>query len=378
MTELLFLLLPVAAGYGYVMGKNNAKSQAHKESREIISEYSKGLKFLLDREEDQGLEHLIELLEVSADSVEHYLALAAMFRRRGELDRAIKIHELLLKQASLDDTDKQAIIYELAQDYVMAGMLDSAEQQLLALIPYKNKKALTQLFLLYQQTNEWEKGIALYLDCRKLFSTYQLKAAIAHFYCEHAYQTGDYSELTSVINIDSKVIRPLFELGLQSFNEQDYLKAIHYWRDLLSHSPKHSPLFLAQLRECYIKLNLETQYVELLENYCNKYGVLIKIHYCEALIKQNKIDQAIEFLTVSLKREPNIRGFSFLISLFTKSNGDTKFVLNQINELVQSYISTKSEFQCKHCGFESQALYWFCPSCKHWESITPNHGLDGF
>jgi lipopolysaccharide biosynthesis regulator YciM len=101
MIEMLFLLLPVAAAYGYVMGKNNANNEAQQHNREIIDEYSKSLKFLLDREEDQGLERLISLLEVSANSVEHYLTLATLFRRRGELDRAIKVHELLLKQSSL-------------------------------------------------------------------------------------------------------------------------------------------------------------------------------------------------------------------------------------------------------------------------------------
>ena len=89
MIELLFLLLPVAAAYGYVMGKNSAKNQALLANRKITSQYNKGLKFLLEREEAQGLEHLIEILEVSAESVEHYLTLASLFRKRGELDRAI-------------------------------------------------------------------------------------------------------------------------------------------------------------------------------------------------------------------------------------------------------------------------------------------------
>ena len=139
MIELLFLLLPVAAAYGYVMGKNSAKNQAHEQSRQITSQYSKGLKFLLDREEDQGLEHLIQLLEVSADSVEHYLTLATLFRKRGELDRAIKIHELLLNQPNLSDVNTESCRLELAKDYILAGLLDSAEEHLIVLVKNANK-----------------------------------------------------------------------------------------------------------------------------------------------------------------------------------------------------------------------------------------------
>lgn len=378
MIELLFLLLPVAAGYGYIMGKNNAKSQVQKQSREIINEYSKGLKFLLDREEDQGLEHLIELLEVTADSVEHYLTLAAMFRRRGELDRAIKIHELLLKQDALDQKDKDIINFELAQDYIMAGLLDSAEEKLLALIHSNNPNAVAKLILIYQQTNDWEKGITLYNNNAKIFSTTQLKAAVAHFYCERANEQNKIADVKKVSNIDTRVVRPLFELGHCAYLNDDYVKAINYWRDLLKQSPKHAPLFLEQLKHCYQSLSLEQQYFELLESQLNNSGVLLKIHYCQSLLVHNKKKQAIDFLTLSLKRQPNIRGFSYLLELLSGQGDQTLHTLEHINELVQSYIATKSEYQCKHCGFESHTMYWFCPSCKHWESVIPNHGLDGF
>ena len=162
MIELLFLLLPVAAGYGWIMGKNSAKNQAHQLNRQITSEYSKGLKFLLDREEDQGLEHLINLLEVAADSVEHYSTLATMFRRRGELDRAIKIHELLLKHPSLSEKEFATTRLELAEDYIMAGLLDSAEEHLVWLVKAGEPEALDPIITLYSQTREWEKGISIF------------------------------------------------------------------------------------------------------------------------------------------------------------------------------------------------------------------------
>jgi lipopolysaccharide biosynthesis regulator YciM len=378
MIELLFLLLPVAAGYGYIMGKNSARSKAHEQNRQITSEYSKGLKFLLDREEDQGLEHLINLLEVSADSVEHYLTLAIMFRRRGEFDRAIKIHELLLEQANLNPKVTTSILIELAQDYIMAGLLDCAEKHLLELVVRAEPKAIELLFDLYLQTKEWQKGISLYEQNGSLFAKHKLKVAVANFYCEQSIIIEKPKLMRKVLGLESGVIRPLYELGKAAFNREDYLKAISYWRDLLIQSPNYVPLFIDNLELCYYQLGLNDQYEALLEQEVSRGGVLIKIKYCRILVKNNRLDEAVKFLTKSLKKEPNIRGFSYLLELITSQNTDIKTIIHQVNELVQSYIATKSEFQCTHCGFNSHTIYWSCPSCKHWETIIPSRGLDGF
>ncbi|SFD09686.1 lipopolysaccharide assembly protein LapB [Pseudoalteromonas denitrificans] len=378
MVELLFLLLPVAAGYGYIMGKNSARSKAHEQNRQITSEYSKGLKFLLDREEDQGLEHLINLLEVSADSVEHYLTLAIMFRRRGEFDRAIKIHKLLLEQANLNSDTTTSILIELAQDYIMAGLLDCAEEHLLNLVERLNAKAIELLFDLYLQTKEWQKGISLYEKNGSLFSKHKLKVAVANFYCEQSILIEKPKLMRKVLGLESGVVRPLFELGKAAFLREDHVKAISYWRDLLMQTPNYTPLFLDDLEACYKNLGLCDQFETLLEQEVENGGVLIKIKYCRILVNNSRSSDAVKLLTKSLKKQPNIRGFSFLLEMITSQNQEIKIVIEQINELVQSYIATKTEFQCTQCGFSSHTLYWSCPSCKHWETIIPSRGLDGF
>lgn len=377
MIELLFLLLPVAAAYGYVMGKNSAKNQAHEHSRKITSEYSKGLKFLLDREEDQGLEHLIQLLEVSADSVEHYLTLATLFRKRGELDRAIKIHELLLKQPNLEQYIMDSCRLELAQDYIMAGLFDSAEQHLIVLIKNNNTSAITPMLGLYSQMSEWHKGVSMYEAHSDLFTKKSHSAAIANFYCEAAIadKTPKLMEKSSALK--HKTIRPLYELGLDAFEHGDYVKSIYYWRKLSCEFTFTTPLFIEKLEQSYNALNLMPQFYELVSELLDKGGVIIKIKYCQGLLQDNKQQEAIEFLTESLKRQPSIRGFSFLLQLLSNTNDNINDVLVEIDKLVTSYIDTKPEYQCRHCGFTSHKLYWLCPSCKNWESISPNQGVDG-
>ncbi|MEO2279309.1 lipopolysaccharide assembly protein LapB [Pseudoalteromonas pernae] len=378
MLELLFLLLPVAAGYGWIMGKNSAKNQAHIHSRKITAEYSKGLKFLLDREDDQGLEHLIQLLEVSADSVEHYLTLATLFRRRGELDRAIKIHELLLEHPNLNEDQLTDSRLELAQDYILAGLLDSAEEHLLILIKQKRKQALEPLIALYSQTREWQKGIALHHRYSHLFINRQQKIAIANFYCEAALSENKPELMPQALGVGEPSIRPLYELGHLAFKREDYVQAIHYWRDLILQFTSCSPLVLEQLSVSYRHLHLEHQFEHVLSELVESGGIGIKIHYSQYLVQDGKRKEAVEFITKSLKKQPNIRGFRFLLQLLAGQNEQLDEALNPIDKLIQSYIDTKPEYQCQHCGFQSHSHYWLCPSCRHWESMQPSRGLDGF
>jgi lipopolysaccharide biosynthesis regulator YciM len=378
MIEMLFLLLPVAAAYGYVMGKNNANNEAQQHNREIIDEYSKSLKFLLDREEDQGLERLISLLEVSANSVEHYLTLATLFRRRGELDRAIKVHELLLKQTSLSLEQKQHVLYELAQDYMMAGLLDRAEENLSYLLSLGNNKALPQLMLLYLQSNDWRKGIALFENNESAFDTQQLKKMIANFYCELTSQNKDFTPLNYLVELTHDLIRPKYILGENAFENEQYLDAINHWGSLLDKNAHLAPLFLDKLEQCYFKLNLHTNYFDFLSKHLESDNILINIHYCRYLMAQGKSQQAINKLKQCLRKQPTIRGFSFLITLISEQDDNTQLVLTEINKLVQDYIATKSLYQCNHCGFTSNKMYWFCPSCKHVETVLPISGVDGF
>ncbi|QTL34875.1 lipopolysaccharide assembly protein LapB [Pseudoalteromonas viridis] len=387
MIELLFLLLPVAAAYGYVMGKNSAKNQAHEQNRKITSEYSKGLKFLLDREEDQGLEHLIKLLEVSADSVEHYLILATLFRKRGELDRAIRIHELLLKQPSLDIQVIQSCKLALAEDYIMAGLLDSAEEHLVELVKADYEEALMPIIQLYSQTREWQKGVSMYESHADLFTEQVYCAAIANFYCEAALeyqasenQSPDHSTdyLERALKLPKTTIRPLYELGHDALGKEDNVKAIYYWRKLVSQFPCAIPLVLQDLQVCYQRLNIEHEFHALVNDLLKTSGVLVKIKHCEGLVEAGHTQQAVAYLTDSLKREPSIRGFSFLLKLLATKQDKFQSVLNEVDNLVSAYVATKPDYQCRNCGFTSHKLYWLCPSCKSWESILPSQGVDGY
>ncbi len=378
MLELLFLLLPIAAGYGWVMGKNSAKNQAHQQNRHITAEYSKGLKYLLDREEDQGLETLISLLEVSADSVEHYLTLASLFRRRGEIDRAIKVHELLLKHPNLDDAQRRLSQRELATDYISAGLLDSAEQQLVELIEARDTLAVEPLLNVYQQTREWEKGVALYDSHTALFDSKQKRITLANFCVELGKKQKSQAMLLKAHEIAPESTRAIYEQGALAFAQKEYDTAITVWLTLLKNHLDLAPLLYRDLNNSFEKLGRQQEFAELLAKLSEHTNLYLKFKYAEWLLEQAQHEAAHELVLSSLKRQPNIRGFASLLKILQSQHPGAADVINEINQLVSAYIRSKHEFQCQHCGFESHTLYWSCPSCKHWESLVPHQGLDGF
>jgi len=222
-----------------------------------------------------------------------------MFRRRGELDRAIKIHELLLKHPSLNEQQAAASRLELAEDYIMAGLLDGAEEHLVWLVKAGHEQALDPIITLYSQTREWEKGINMFEAHSELFVKEQHFKAIANFYSEAALSENKPQLMNKAISLNYKAVRPLYELGLSAYTSEDYVKAIYYWRELVCQFTLFAPLFIDQLAHSYKQLNLTHQFHDLLCDLLDKGGVLIKIKHCQALLEQGNTKQAFEFFTTA-------------------------------------------------------------------------------
>ncbi len=187
MLELLFLLLPVAAGYGWFMGRNSIKQKDQTAKQDLSIKYSKGLNYLLSNQQDKAIDHLIEALKVEDDTVEAHFAMANLFRRRGELDRALKVHEHLVRHASLPTKDKQQAIFELGKDFLSAGLYDRAEKMFNKSLKSKlyGTKSLTYLMQIYQSTKDWYQGIGLKKTIVKSKDK-KLLHILANFYCELA------------------------------------------------------------------------------------------------------------------------------------------------------------------------------------------------
>lgn len=189
MLELLFLLLPVAAAYGWYMGRRSAQQDKQQEANRLSREYVAGVNFLLSNQQDKAVDLFLEMLKEDTGTVEAHLTLGNLFRSRGEVDRAIRIHQSLMESASLSYEQRLLAIQQLGRDYMAAGLYDRAESMLLQLTDETDFRvgALQQLLQIYQLTSDWQKAIDTAERLVKLGKDRQ-RMEIAHFYCELALQ----------------------------------------------------------------------------------------------------------------------------------------------------------------------------------------------
>lgn len=235
MLQLLLLLLPLAAVSGWFFGYRHRKSSEDNLENNFISpEYFLGLNFLINEQPDKAVDVFVRMLEVNTDTVETHLALGNLFRRRGEVDRAIRIHQNLIARPQLDETQRMQAIFELAQDYLRAGVLDRAEKLFLELIKKGGEvsASLNSLINIYQQQKDWYQAISTAKKLEKL-SSVNMNTPIAHLYCELANQTRTkglhdkaHSYLKDALRHDKNCARANIILGKLFFESGKYQEAI--------------------------------------------------------------------------------------------------------------------------------------------------------
>jgi len=388
MLELLFLLLPVAMGYGWFMGRNSVKQNQHSAKQDLSIKYSTGLNYLLSNQQDKAIDYLIEALKVEDDTVEAHFAMANLFRRRGELDRALKIHEHLVRQKHLPSKAKEQAAFELGQDFLRAGLYDRAEKmfhRLLKSKPYGHK-SINYLMQIYQSTKDWQEGIELAKAIVKTKDK-RLLHSLANFYCELATQALENDEFIEVIELlenalkyDANSCRANWLLATIYENHQQYNEAAQCYRDIYHQDKEFFPDVIDKMQAVYLKLEDEAGFYQFIRKVYDETGATSAlIKYLEHVEQTSGASKAQEFILVALKRRPTIRGFKHFIKMQMLENGegDNHDNLDMIKELISEYLSVKHRYDCRNCGFNSSTHYWSCPSCHDWEQLKPVRGLEG-
>ena len=186
MFELLFLLLPVAVFYGYVMGSRQANKSQQSEKTRKIGFLTKGINYFLYRDKEKAVDEFIRYYDSDGEhSFEEGLALGTLLRERGDLEKAIRFHNNLLTTAKIEPVQRTAVLLELARDFMSSGLLDKAEDILRELISYNSaKKASVRLLVtLYEQEKEWQRAIDL-IDSFKQFADEGILKRQSEFYCD--------------------------------------------------------------------------------------------------------------------------------------------------------------------------------------------------
>ena len=387
MLELLFLLLPVAAAYGWYMGRRSAQQDKQQEANRLSREYVTGVNFLLSNQQDKAVDLFLDMLKEDATAFEAHLTLGNLFRSRGDVDRAIRIHQSLVESNSLDFEQRLLATQQLGRDYMAAGLYDRAEKMFKQLVDENDFKvgALKQLLAIYQLTSEWQQAIDTAEKLAKIDKSSQ-QTHIAHFYCELALQAMASDDLDKALSLlrkanasDNNCARVSIMLGRVWTAKGDHVKAI----DALKMVPEQDADMISEvlplIQEAYQQIAEPSQWRLFLEQCVAQHqGSMAELYLAEEIEQQQGLESAQHFLEAQLHSAPTLKGFHRLVNYYLDGteDGRAKESLAVLRDMVGEQLRLKPRYRCQKCGFTAHAIYWHCPSCKGWSTVKPMRGLD--
>jgi lipopolysaccharide biosynthesis regulator YciM len=321
------------------------------------------------------------VLEVNSDTVETHLALGNLFRRRGEVERAIRIHQNLIARPTLDKEQRSHALLELGQDYLKAGLFDRAENLFLELAEIRahSEQALKLLLHIYQQEKEWEKAISI---TRKLAraSGKNLDEMIAHFYCEladHDYARKNYSaareHLKRAFAADDKCVRASMLLGDIAAQEGKYREAIGEWCRIEEQDIHYLGEVAERIAAGFKQLNDEQGLYDYFQASLRRHGgVSLALAFADVISNRDGVPAAEKFIVDWLRRTPNVHGLHKLLELnLVKVSDSGRNDLLLLKGIIEDLRSQHLGYACGQCGFKGKALHWLCPGCNRWNTIKP-------
>lgn len=376
---ILGLAVLLAFLLGWQLARWVRQTKAQPNTKSIKSEYFKGLNFLVNEEPDKAIEVFIQALEVDDDTVELHLALGGLFRRRGQVDRATRVHQNLIARPSLNDEQRSLAVLELALDYHKAGWLDRAEnlfKELLDKNAYKNK-AIEGLCRIYEQEKEWQKAIDIlqYLGNPERI---EVSGKISHYYCELAelaIASGNLIDARQyLVNSEKEaptVARTALLKGDLYYAENQDAKAREQWLSVAASNPRLAEFTIDKMIYSFQRCDEK----EALKSYLASLKFAPKdarIFDCwkDTLFHVFDSDDALKYILSRIEHASLSSSIStFLDEQLTSKRFNESDMSGLLAQMLEHKRPQISDYRCVGCGFETKAMYWFCPNCSEWESF---------
>ncbi len=378
-------LVPVAFVLGWWASRQAGARRSGAEVSELSSDYFRGLNYLLNEEQDKAIEVFLKLAEYNRDTVETHLALGNLFRRRGEVDRAIRLHQHLVSRPGLSDAMKTVALLELGEDYMRAGLLDRAEALFSDLVAMDAHapSALRHLIAIYQHERDWHKAIE---HARRLeVMTGEDEAPmIAQFYCELAdrsRQHGARAEardyLHQAFECQPDCVRAFMLTGRLQSEDGHHEEAVTAYEAAVDADIAFTPEILPPLLNSYARSQQMERAESFLRDMLGRYHGVSPVLALTHLYRQRDGERAaIDFLTAQLRQRPSVRGLMALIdATMDKIEGEARENFLILRDLTRKLLEGQAMYRCSRCGFGAKAHHWQCPSCKSWSTIRPIHGV---
>ncbi len=379
--------LPIFFGLGWLAARIDIKHLV-KDSRALPTSYFKGLNFLLNEQPDKAIEAFIEVVKVDPETVELHFALGSLFRRRGEYDRAIRMHQHLLERADLAPEQRAAALFALGQDYLKAGILDRAEdvfQKLAEGPPHaaggpQAGEARAFLLEIFQQEKDWGKAVAMAKRLETETGKSRAKET-ANFLCELAANEATHSrpdaaraQLETALEVNRKSVRASIQLGDLEKSAGSLNAAIEHWKRIESQNPAYLALVAQRLLEAHRETGRLEEGLTLLTGYLERYPSLDLLDAVfQSTLESKGAEAAYKLVRDELRRNPTLLGLDRLLEaqIVGAANPERRRDLELVRNLVHSHTRRLARYRCENCGFKARQFHWLCPACGGWETYPP-------
>ena len=383
-TFLLAGLLFCAAGLGYVFarfGDDDEEGEDEQVNGRINADYVKGLNFLLNEKPDEALEVFMRMVEVDDQTLETHFALGSLFRRRGEVDRAIRVHQNIIARPNLSARHREHAVVSLAEDYLGAGLFDRAEKlfgELRDSREYRSR-ALQKLVRIYEVTHDWEQAIEVYRELKDTVPDFEAGSQVAHYYCElaeHAVQDGDLEKARKLLQQAGierpPTLRAQLALGDLARRTGDNDTAVGLYQAVMDTEPRLIGEVIPALAESCRALEDQELLSSILtglreaDPLASKAIALAAIHD-----RQIQNSTALECLWDYVAEDPILAQLIDTESLADASDEEKSAAIARVRAGLGRLISSTHRYRCNECGYVTSQLLWQCPSCRNWETVTP-------
>ncbi|MDH5393181.1 MAG: lipopolysaccharide assembly protein LapB [Gammaproteobacteria bacterium] len=377
----LLLLLPVAYLLGWLKGISFKKAESSNSSNSLSSDYFKGLNYLLSDQQERALPVFLHLVQVDNETIDTHLALATIYRRSGNYDKAIEVHQNLIAKPSLSAKYRSKALLELGRDYLAAGLFDRAEGLFNDVIKngFYEQQARQYMLDIYQQEKEWSEAVKV---TRSLIQNGDstLRSLIAQFYCEISdqyFKKGNIKQAEvaakDALSYDSDCIRAIIVRVQNAVALRKFKDAIKFIKRIEQTDSRYFPVILPYCIESYRELGKLNELIDYLKSVESHHANLSLMQGIVNLLVEVKGEEAaLIYIQKQLVLRPNINGLASFIELMNKQDNFAENSHFQKLQKAVEHIRQKNDlYQCNKCGYTSGTLNWQCPSCLVWGEIKP-------
>ena len=384
--DLLWLLLPIAAAAGWIAAKRS-DARNNRAFWDYTSEFHQGLNVLLSDKQEKPVELFNSATSADRNTAETHIALGNHYRKRGDMERSVFMHQSVLDNEALDDDVRAAARYELARDYDSAGLLDRSEAEFKQLINSEHRldDAYQSLLQLHERESDWNQAIKVALDA-ELKTDGSFCRRVAHYYCELASESikqgvSDVANthLLKALEHDDTCARASIMLAELALHAQEYARANDLYERVESLRPELMPEIIERRFDVLRGAGDDAEFDRFLKrihSQRNAYSVIRSTR--EVIAERHNSQLADRFFKDQILKRPSLKGLrDWAHDQVELSKPGEREKVQVICDLLDKVVEDKPAYRCNQCGFQGNVMHWRCPSCEQWDSVSTIIGVEG-